>query len=621
MSLQQIFIYLAAAVITVPLAKRFGLGSVLGYLIAGVIIGPSVGGWVGAGADVLHVAEYGVVMMLFLIGLELRPALLWKLRVPILGLGGSQMLAVAAAVAGIGLLLGFHWKTCIALGLTLALSSTAIVLTVLAEKRLLNTRAGQSSFSVLLFQDVSVILIIALFPLLATVAPENASAAHASGITAHLSGWQRAVITLGAVIAVVLAGRFALRPVFRIVASTGLRELFTGLTLLIIIGITLLMVAVGLSPALGAFVAGVVLADSEYRHQLETDLEPFKGLLLGLFFITVGAGLDFGLLMTNPGMIAGCVIGLILVKSMIQVILARLFGLESGSAVTFGLGLAQSGEFCFVLINIGITTGVFSNHFAAPVTATIALSMAFTPALFLLNERFIQPFLAKKNARSHQEREPDHIPITDHPVILVGFGRFGHIVGRMLKNQGVGCTVLETDPDQIELLARFDVKAYYGDATREDLLHTAGASRAKAIVITLADEEKSLAIVELVKKHHPHLTIFARAHSRQHAYALVRSGVRHVFLEALGSAVDLGVAALRDLGLPAHQAVRSAQIFKDHDRQMLEDLSRIPTRESLYISRLKEHMETLRKVMQEDHLRQSDDRDAGWNVTRNKDEE
>ncbi len=606
MSLFQIFVYLLSAIIAVPIAKRLGLGTVLGYIIAGIIIGPTLLGVVAAGEDVAHIAEFGVVMMLFLIGLELRPSLLWRLRVPIIGLGGLQVAGVTLAVMGVAVASGIASKPALAIGLILAMSSTAIVLQSLAERNQLKLTAGQSCFSVLLFQDIAVIPILAVLPLLGT----GAATAVGHGMIAHLLPWQRALATLGAVAALILAGRFLLHPVLRYVAATRMREVFTETTLLLVIGVTLLMGAVGLSAALGAFVAGVMLADSEYRHQLEADIEPFKGLLLGLFFITVGAGIDFALIAAKPWIIAAMVGGLVFVKFLIQFPLARLFRLDRAQSTLFALALAQGGEFCFVLLAFAQGAGVLGPELVKPLTATVALSMALTPLMFTINDRVMQRSFHR--GKKTNEREPDEIPAHDNPVILVGFGRFGHIVGRLLRANGIGCTVLENDPDQIDMLARFGLKAYYGDATRADLLHAAGASRAKLFICTLADEQKTVEIVRMVQREFPNLRILARAVSRQHAYELIRAGVDEVYRETLGSALDLGTTALRGLGMGGVQALHAVRIFKKLDEESVHDLASFEGDEIGYASRARQHIANLESVLSRDSAHRATNRDNAW---------
>jgi monovalent cation:proton antiporter-2 (CPA2) family protein len=602
------FTYLVAAVVAVPIAKRFGLGSVLGYLIAGVLIGPAALNVVGSSEQVMKFAEFGVVMMLFLIGLELRPSLLWRLRVPIVGLGGLQVAGTALAISGTATTLGLGWKGALAVGLILAMSSTAIVLQSLSERGQLKLTAGQSCFSVLLFQDIAVIPILALLPLLG----RGGDAGESHGFVAHLPAWQRALATLGAVAILVIAGRYLLRYVFRYVAASRLRELFTELTLVLVIGITLLMEAVGLSAALGAFVAGLMLADSEYRHQLEADIEPFKGILLGVFFTSVGARIDFGLIASQPGVIASLVAGLVAIKFAVQVVLARAFHHDGGQSVLFGLALAQGGEFCFVLLNMAGGLGVFEPVVTQTLVAVVALSMAVTPFLFVLNDRVLQPMFIRGVMKS--DRQPDVIPEQDNPVILAGFGRFGHIVGRLLRANGIPCTVLENDPEQIETLGRFGLKAYYGDASRSDLLHAAGAARAKLFICTLADEEKSVRLVKLVQQEFPHLRILARAVSRQHAYDLLRAGVDDIFRETLGSALDLGVKAMREMGFRAVQAVRAARIFKEYDEASVRDLVKYLDDDARYTSEARQHMENLERLLQADREGLAPAKEDAWEI-------
>jgi CPA2 family monovalent cation:H+ antiporter-2/glutathione-regulated potassium-efflux system ancillary protein KefC/glutathione-regulated potassium-efflux system protein KefB len=482
----QAFVYLSAAVVSVPIAKRLGLGSVLGYLIAGMVIGPFGFGLVGEeGQDVLHFAEFGVVMMLFLIGLELRPSLLWRLRAPILGLGGLQVGITAALIAAIGVAVSLPWGTALALGMILALSSTAIVLQTLAEKGLMGRDGGQSSFAVLLFQDIAVIPMLAIIPLLATSAGGAGAAeaaAHEEAWVQSLPAWAETLAVLGAVTAIVVGGRYFMRPIFRFIARTHMREIFTAAALLLVIGIALLMAQVGLSPALGTFLAGVVLANSEYRHELEADIDPFKGLLLGVFFIAVGASVDFGLIAERPGLVAGLVGALILLKFVVLFVLGRFFRMGLDQNLLFAFSLAQSGEFAFVLFSFATQHGVITANVANPLIAVVAISMAVTPLLMLLNERLVQP---RFGTREREKGEADAID-EHNPVIIAGFGRFGSVVGRLLRANGVGATVLEYDSDHVELLRKLGLKVFYGDASRRDLLRSAGAEQARLLTITSA---------------------------------------------------------------------------------------------------------------------------------------
>lgn len=595
--LAQALIYLLAAVVAVPLAKRLGLGSVLGYLFAGVLIGPSALGWIAEFEDAQQFGEFGVVMMLFVVGLELRPALLWRLRGPILGTGSAQVLGTATLITLAGLAFGLNARESVTIGLTLALSSTAIVIQPLAEKGQLHTRGGQAAFSVLLFQDIAVIPILAVLPLLAS----GSGAAHAeggdhghSGAISHLPPWLQMIVTLLAVASVVVAGRFLLRPVFRYIAASKLREMFTAVALLVVVATALLMEFVGLSAALGTFIAGVVLADSEYRHQLEADVEPFKGLLLGLFFIAVGAGLDLGLVADQPLQLAGLVFGLIAVKFVVLLALGLGFRLGWSSSFLFAFALPQAGEFCFVLLASSDSLGLLGPEVTAPLKTAVALSMAITPLLMIVNERIVQPRFASLD----HKRDPDEIVSEESEVILAGFGRFRHIIGRLLRAQDFRVTVLDNDPDQVDLLGRFGLKAFYGDASRLDLLTAAGAAHAKLFICAIDDEEKSIEIIELVQKEFPHLQILARAGSRQHAYELLKRGVTQIQRETLGSALDLSVDALRALGFGAHRATRAARIFREYDEESLHALlQHYDGDQSAYASEARKHIANLERIL------------------------
>jgi len=595
--LYQAFIYLLAAIVAVPLAKRLGLGSVIGYLLAGAVIGPHALRFVHGGGDVMHFAEFGVVMMLFVIGLELRPALLWQLRRPILGLGGMQVVGTAL-VLGLGAFwLGLPWKSSLAVGLILAMSSTAIVLQSLGEKGLMKTPGGEASFAVLLFQDISVIPILALIPLLAA-RPGAGAATHstASGMMAGLPAWQQAVAVVVAVTAIVFAGRFLLRPFFRYIAATRLREMFTATALFLIVGIAMLMQKLGLSPALGTFIAGVVLAESEYRVQLETDIEPFKGLLLGLFFISVGASIDFSLIAHQPGTIALIVAGLLILKFAVLLTLGRAFGLKACDGMLFAMALAQGGEFAFVLFSFATQNAVLPAETANLLIASIALSMAAAPVLLTINDKLVRP----RFQRPDPERAPDEIDEHDNPVILAGFGRFGHIVGRLLRANGFGTTVLDHDADQVETLSRYGLKSFYGDASRLDLLQAAGAEHAKLFVLAIDDEAKALEIIETVQREFPRLKILARATSRQHAYEILRLGVTQVYRETLGSALDLSIDALRELGLDERRARRAAELFRKHDEASVRELAKLKDDDEAYISIARKHIENLERALQSD---------------------
>lgn len=609
-------VYLAAAVIAVPIAKRLGLGSVLGYLIAGVVIGPAVLAFVGTeGQDVMHAAEFGVVMMLFVIGLELEPALLWRLRGALLGLGGSQVLFSALAVAGIAFSLGQPWRAAVAIGLILSLSSTAIVLQTLQEKQWMRTEAGEKSFAVLLFQDLAVIPILAALPLLASIAPDAAVAvaeeSHgASGWAEHLPGWQRGLVTLGAVGLLVGVGGTAVPALFRVIARARLRETFTAAALLLVIGIAVLMQFVGLSPALGTFLGGVVLANSEFRHELESDIEPFKGLLLGLFFMAVGASIDFGLIGSQAGTVLGLVFGLIAVKFAVVWILGRFAGMATDQHLLFALALAQGGEFGFVLVSFATQNAVLGDDVAGLLVAAVALSMAMTPLLLVFWERVIAP---RFGTRARPSREMD-APGQEHPVIVVGFGDFGSSVGRLLNAAGVGTTVLDLDSDLVDVLRRLGLRVYYGDGGREELLRSAGAERASMIILCVGDAEANLALAKRIRRAFPHLRILARAAGRLSAYEMLELGVEHVYRESLDGAMRLGADALRLLGRRAHSSHRLAQAFRRRDEANLHILAPVFRDRQAHLSQARQAIRDLEASLLADADLGRNVDDAAWDA-------
>jgi monovalent cation:proton antiporter-2 (CPA2) family protein len=609
----QALIYLSAAVVSVPIAKRLGLGSVLGYLIAGIIIGPFGIGLVGKeGQDVLHFAEFGVVMMLFLIGLELQPSLLWRLRSSILGLGGLQVGATAAVVAGIAVAAGLDWRSAVAVGLILSLSSTAIVLQTLQEKGLMKTGGGRSAFSVLLFQDLAVIPMLAILPLLARPGAHSALVeGHAATTWVEgLPGWAAALVVAAAIGSIVVGGRLLVRPVFRFIARAHIPEIFTAAALLLVIGIALLMTRVGLSPALGSFLAGVVLATSEYRHELEGDIAPFKGLLLGLFFIAVGASIDFAKIVAQPFLIGGLVVGLIIVKFLILLVLGRAFRLGRDQYILFSFALAQAGEFAFVLFSFATQQGVLALGVTTPLVAVVALTMAITPLLMLINERLVQP---RFGTRETVEREPDEIDEVN-PVIIAGYGRVGTIIGRMLRANGFGVTVLEIDSDHVELLRKFGQKVFYGDASRLDLLRAAGAQSARVLVVALDDPDRILGLVETARKHFPHLKILSRAIGRTHAYELLEAGLDTVYRETLDTSLRIGSDVMRELGMPGFEALRRSRRFRVHDERAMRELSGKRGDHTTYIHLVRQQSEELERVLGADVSDLWSDVDAAWDT-------
>ncbi|MGV3527002.1 MAG: monovalent cation:proton antiporter-2 (CPA2) family protein [Candidatus Sericytochromatia bacterium] len=562
-------IFLGSAMITVPLAVRLGLGSVLGYLIAGVLIGP-ITGLVGSEAErIQHIAEFGVVMMLFLVGLELEPRHLWQMRWKLLGLGGLQMGLTAAGLMGLAVALGVDWQQALAAGLILALSSTAIVLQTLGEKGQLKSDGGQATFSVLLFQDIAVIPILALLPLLSH--PELASH-HAEGhatlsLVEGRPGWQITLITVAAVAAVVAGGVFASRYLFRFIATSKTREIFTLAVLAMVIAIALLMSLVGLSPALGTFIAGVVLATSEYRHEIESDLEPFKGLLLGIFFITVGAGINLSLLLGQPALILGLTLGVMAVKALVLGLISYVFKLRGGDQFLFSLGLAQAGEFGFVLVSFTVANAILPQEIAQLLLLVITLSMFLTPFLFIFLDRVLLPRLA-----GSEQREADVID-KKGDVIIAGTGRFGQIANRMLRANGYETVVIDYRASMVEVMRRFGIKVFYGDAARHDLLEAAGLREAKLLFIAIDDKEKTLEIARFARKARPNLHIVARAYDREHVYQLYQTGVNDIVRETFDSATRAALYALQALGYAQTEAREIVDLFIDRDKKLLRELA------------------------------------------------
>ncbi|WP_035695154.1 monovalent cation:proton antiporter-2 (CPA2) family protein [Flavobacterium soli] len=595
----QAMIYLAGAVIMVPVAKRLGLGSVLGYLVAGVIIGPFCLGFIGTeGHDIMHFAEFGVVMMLFVIGLELEPSRLWRMRKTIAGMGGLQVLGTTIVITALAMLIGLDFKTSLVMGMIIAMSSTAIVMQTLEEKGWMKSVAGQSSFAVLLFQDLAIIPMLALFPLLAddTLKSASANVSHTTLID-NLPEWSQPFIVLLAVATVIIIGKYLLRPIFHMMAKTGMREMFTATALLLVVGIAVLMTSVGLSPALGAFLAGVVLANSEYRHQLEIAIDPFKGLLLGLFFIAVGSSIDFQLLISKPWIILSLVVTLMLIKTIILFGIGRIFKVRNAQNLLFSVGLSQIGEFSFVLLSFSFQEGILGKEITDLMMAVTAISMALTPIMMLLNEKFLIPRqCAAMNPTGYIERESD-IEEQDNPVIIAGFGHFGNTIGRFLKANDIATTVLDNDSDNVDFLRKMGFKVYYGDATRYDLLEIAGAKKAQIIVIAINDAEKRLSMIETVKKHFPHLYILVRSSNRYDAYDQMNAGIMHIYRETLDTSLRVGVDVLKILGHSKLEATQSAKTFFTHDERTLKFLASMKNNDDEYINAAREKIEELEKLI------------------------
>lgn len=564
------FIYLAFAVGAVLISQKLGLGSVLGYLMAGIIIGPALG-LVGKETEsIQHVAEFGVVMMLFLVGLELAPQMLWQLRHKLLGLGGLQVGLSLAAIAGIAIALGYSWQIAVAAGCILALSSTAIVLQTLGEKGLMQTPGGQAGFAVLLFQDVAAIPMLALLPLLATKRVMEQS--HGSlNLLQGQPGWVVALVSVAAIGLIVAAVHYLVPFVLRFIIKSRVREMLTVFTLALVVGIATLMSLIDLSPALGAFIAGVTLANSHYRHELESQLEPFKGILLGLFFITVGAGMNFALLGREFWIIVSMTLALLLVKGVILWVLGKLFRLPPLGSKLFALSLAQAGEFGFVLLSISRHSHVLPAKIADRISLVVALSMLLTPLLFILYDKVIAPRAIK--AENQEARGADEI-YEENPVIVLGHGRFGQQINSMLTACGIHTTVIDNHAEMVEGLTKFGIKTYYGDATSPEMLGSIGLGKAKLAVIAI-DRAHAVEIVEFIRRHYPGLPVIARAYDRAHAYELHYAGADYIIRETADSAMRSARIALERLGLSPEQARRVSKFYSARDRDLSDKMAEV----------------------------------------------
>jgi len=606
----QAIIYLAAAVICVPIAKKVGLSSILGYLFSGIIIGPFVLGFIGnEGQDLMHFAEFGVVMMLFLIGLELDPYKFWKMRRFILGMGSLQVLITSFVIfICCSIIFDWNWQTALTISLALALSSTAIVLQTLKEKGLSQTSVGRSSFAVLLFQDIAVIPILAIIPLLVSgsnVIPDDDL--HHSLIS-NLDGWLQTLIVIGTIVAIYFGGRFLIVPLLHVIAKTRLQELFTASALLLVLSVSYLMQLVGLSPALGAFMAGVVLANSEFRHELEGDIAPFKGLLLGLFFIGVGASINFQLIIDNPAFILVFGFILTMIKFFVFLGIGKLYKKRIDQNFLFAIGLSQAGEFGFVIMSFSMELNIIPNMLANQIMAIIAISMISTPFFLLINERLIDPYFGVKEKQSKSYDE-----INEHnDVIMAGFGNFGSTIGRLLKNNGIPATILDMDSDRVDLLRKMGFKVYYGDATRLELLKAAGCENAKLFIAAIDNPTANLIVIELLKKHFPHLKILARARNRNDAFELVDMGLESIYRENLYSAVHLGVDALVFMGHRRYSATRQGQHFIKHDEEAIFRLAKKRHDKKAFMISAMEEIEMQEQLLKTDLFNPVGPDDHAW---------
>lgn len=558
--LNQVALLLIAAVIAVPLFKKLKLGSVLGYLAAGLAVGPWGTRLISDVESILHFSEFGVVLLLFLIGLELNPSRLWIMRRSVFGLGGAQVVGTTAVLGGLGMLLGASPLAAGVAGFGLALSSTAFVLPILAEKNELATAHGRAAFAILLFQDLAVIPLLVILPMLD--GGQSTQAAH--GAAHGAGGLVTAAKIVGALVGLVLVGRYLLRPVFKLIASSGNQEIMTALALLVVVGTSSIMHVVGLSMSLGAFLAGVLLSESEYRHELQADIEPFKGLLLGLFFMAVGMSANLGIVRDMPLQVAGVVVVFMVAKGLAIFGVSRLFGQDKDAARNVATALSQGGEFAFVMFGIASKAHVLSQANADFLVVVVTISMVLTPLSFSLNEKVLA-----RLSRREEKREFDAIDDHANPVVIAGFGRVGQIVGRVLRLRKIGFTALDSAPTHVDFIRRFGNKIYYGDATRLDLLRAAHVDKAKIFVVAVDDMVASVKIVELVKQHFPNVQIYARARNRQHAYQLLGLGVNQLMRETFEASLVLTQQVLEGLGISTKSAQDTVQKFAMYDERMM----------------------------------------------------
>ena len=585
----QIAIFLAAAIIAVPLSRKFGLGAVLGYLAAGMLIGPWGLKLIDDVEAILHLSEFGVILMLFIIGLELQPSRLWVLRRQVFGLGSAQVLITGLALGGVAYALGWRWQAALVAGLGLAMSSTAFVLQTLAEKKQLTARHGRESFAILLFQDLAVIPLLAALPFLA------ASMGVAETST-HGAGWQDAAKAVAIIAALVVSSRFLVRPLFRIVSTFGGREIFTAAALFLVVGVTLLMEIAGLTASLGAFLAGMLLADSEYRHELEADIEPFKGLLMGLFFIAVGMSANLGLLGTQPLVITGIVIGMMLIKFAVLYAIGCVVRTNRSSARKLGLALAQGGEFAFVLFGVAAGLRLFPQASADLLVVAVTVSMLLAPLLFVLEDKLFAPRLDKA-----PERPFDPIEHKDGHVVIAGYGRVGQIITRVLALKNIPFTALEKDAGQVDGIRKFGGKLYFGDATRLELLHSANIGEARLFVLAIDDPEDSIKCAALVRHHFPHVPIIARARNRTHVHRLFDLGIKRLYRETWHTSIEMAHQSLLQLGFAPSDVSMTMSKFRDHDMELLKRQHAVYQDEAKLIQTSKEASEELATLFESDH--------------------
>ena len=613
----QAIIYLLAAVICVPLAKKLGLSSIIGYLFAGIIIGPYVLGLIGQeGQDIMHFAEFGVTMMLFLIGLELEPYKFWRMRKFIMGMGAMQVVGTTAVIfIACSIVMRWDWQTTLVISLALTLSSTAIVMQTLKEKGLSKTSMGRSSFAVLLFQDMAVIPILAILPLLADGHVGNQGVNQS--LISDFDNWLQTLIVFGTIGMVYVGGKFIIIPLLHIVAKTRLQEMFTASALLLVMGVSFMMQLVGLSPALGAFIAGMVLANSEFRHELEGDIAPFKGLLLGLFFIGVGASINFNIMLADPVFIIVFTTIFNAIKFLVLLAVGKIYKKSSDQNLLFAFALSQAGEFGFVIFGFALQLNLIATELSNQMMAVIALSMVGTPFLLLINEKWIDPYFGVKE---HPKNKYDNIE-EHNDVIIAGFGNFGSTIGRMLKANGIPATVLDMDSDRVDSLRKMGFKVHYGDASRLELLKAAGCENAKLFIAAIDNPRVNLQVVEMIKKHFPDLKILARARNRNDAFDLVNIGVNDFYRENLYSAVNLGVDALTEMGHRRYTATRQGQRFIKYDEEATLKLAQKKNDRQALIAGTMREIEIQEQLIREDIYTQLGAQDHSWESADRKKEE
>jgi CPA2 family monovalent cation:H+ antiporter-2 len=604
-------VFLTGAIICVSIAKRLGLSSVLGYLMAGVLIGPYVLGFIGKeGEDILHFAEFGVVVMLFLIGLEIDPKNFWSMRKTITGMGSLQVAGTMILSYFLFSLIGFEWKVALVISMAVALSSTAIAMQTIKEKGFMDTTFGTSAFSILLFQDIVVIFMLGAIPLLSNSDGTAASGNHETAgnlLDGLPMGYQTAAIILSVAL-IIGAGRYLIVPILRRVANTGVRELLIASALLIVFSISFLMEYVGLSPALGAFLGGVVLSNSEFKHELESTLEPFKNLLLGLFFIAVGASINFVVIAKIPLTIGGILVAVILIKALVLFITGKVFGLKLDQKLLLTFGLAQVGEFAFVLLSFAFQLNILGQEQMDIMLVITALTMSLTPIISMINERLILPKIGTKES---VKRPMDHIAKT-HNVILVGFGHFGSTVGRFLRSHGIEATILDQDSNRVDFLRKMGFEVYYGDATRLDLLESAGIAQAKILICAIDNPTITKQVTKLVKEKYPHVELMIRAKNRYDAYDLINMGIENIYRESLDTSLALAKDVLSKLGFRKYTLNRQVQNFIKYDESSIRRLAKEPKRDDTYIFKARKELEETEKLLDDDFKRGVVEYDNHW---------